>query len=58
MSDPWIIFWIGLLGLTIMAYTVLAVVVTIGGFRDIRAMFRRLRGTDGDGTDSDRGDEC
>lgn len=40
--DPWMIFWGTLLGVTLLAYACLAVVVTIGGFRDILSMFGKL----------------
>ena len=46
MTGWWIVFWGALLGTTLIAYAVLAVIVTIGGFQDIRSMFRKLRGPD------------
>ena len=46
MNGFWIIFWGALLALALLAYAVLAVFVTIGGFQDIRAMFRKLRERD------------
>ena len=38
----WLDFWTLLLVLTLLLFTVLAVVVAIGGFFDIRRMFRTL----------------
>jgi hypothetical protein len=38
----WISFWGAVLALGIAAFTVLAVVVTVGGFADVKAMFRNL----------------
>ncbi len=38
----WISFWAAVLGLGIAAFTVLAVVVTVGGFADVKAMFRNI----------------
>ena len=51
MSNPWTLFWTILLGLTLLAYTALAIHVTIGGYHDIKSMFRKLRerNEDGDG---------
>jgi hypothetical protein len=43
MSQAWMIFWGLLLALTLVAYVGLTVVVSLGGFRDILAMFRKLR---------------
>lgn len=48
MNSGWIVFWGGLLGITLVAYAVLAVVVSIGALKDIRDMFRKLRGPDDD----------
>ena len=38
----WIFFWGALLLVTLMLYTVMVVYVSIGGFKDIRRMFRTL----------------
>ena len=38
----WLALWTGLLLVTLAAYSVLVVVVTIGGFSDMVAMFRQL----------------
>ena len=38
----WMIFWGLLLLLTLLLYSVLVVYVTIGGFQDIKQMFRKL----------------
>ena len=42
MTDSWALFWAALLVVTLLGYTILAVFVTIGGFKDIREMFRKL----------------
>lgn len=39
----WELFWAVLLVATMAVFFCLAVVVTIGGFRDTRAMFRNIR---------------
>ena len=38
----WIIFWTMFLVLGVLVFAGLAIAVTIGGFRDIRAMFRKI----------------
>ena len=48
MTNPWVLFWGGLLAVTLISYVILAVVVTIGGFGDIREMFRKLSRRDGE----------
>ncbi len=45
--NEWIFFWGALLLVTLLLYTVMVVYVSIGGFKDIRQMFRSLSG-DGD----------
>ena len=40
--NPWMTFWTALLLLGLTVFAVLTVVVAIGGFRDLRAMFRRI----------------
>lgn len=42
MTGSWTLFWGALLAVTLIAYSILVVFVTIGGFRDIREMFRKL----------------
>ncbi len=42
MNGFWINFWAILLGVTLIAYSILVVRVTLGGFRDIQSMFRKL----------------
>jgi hypothetical protein len=39
----WMTFWAILLGASLTGFAVLAVVVAIGGFFDLRAMFRTLK---------------
>ena len=46
MNSGWTMLWGGLLAATLVAYTILTVVVTLGGWKDIRAMFRNLRDSD------------
>ena len=41
--EGWMTFWAVLLGASLAAFAVLAVVVAIGGFFDLLAMFRALR---------------
>ena len=43
----WIWFWGLLLLVTLLLYAVLVVYVTLGGYEDIRSMFRNLAGDDG-----------
>ncbi len=50
-NHVWIVFWAALLGITLLAYTILVVRVTLGGYRDIQEMFRKLRDQDEDGED-------
>ena len=45
--NGWIFFWGGLLLVTLVFYSVMVVYVSLGGFKDIRQMFRSLSG-DGD----------
>ena len=52
----WIFFWGALLLVTLMFYTVMVVYVSIGGFKDIRQMFRSLSG-DGDDKPEQEGDD-
>ena len=52
----WIFFWGALLLVTLMFYTVMVVYVAIGGFKDIRLMFRSLSG-DGDDKPEREGDD-
>jgi hypothetical protein len=52
----WIFFWGALLLVTLVSYTVMVVYVSIGGFKDIRQMFRSLSG-DGDDKPEREGDD-
>ena len=38
----WVVFWTIFLVLNLLVFAGLAIAVTIGGFRDIRAMFRNI----------------
>lgn len=40
--DSWLAFWKLLLIGTVALFTILAIVVTIGGFADVRALFRSI----------------
>ena len=40
--DFWLSFWTGLLIVAIVAFAGLAVVVSIGGFFDVKALFRSM----------------
>jgi len=42
--NGWIFFWGGLLLVTLVFYTVMVMYVSLGGFKDIRQMFRSLSG--------------
>ncbi len=39
----WELFWAVLFAGTMVVFLALSVVVTVGGFRDVKAMFRSLR---------------
>jgi len=41
--DFWIYFWAVVLGLVLVLYAGLTVVVTLGGFVDVKAMFTSLK---------------
>jgi nitrate reductase NapE component len=45
--DAWQLFWTVFFFLSVGVFAVLAIVVAIGGFFDIRWMFKRLRGEPG-----------
>ena len=55
--NEWIFFWGFLLIVTLMFYTVMVVYVSIGGFKDIRQMFRSLSGDGDDKPEREEGDE-
>ena len=38
----WLVFWQFLLGVSLAVYAILVVLVAVGGFKDIRALFRSL----------------
>ena len=42
--DGWIDFWGALLVVTLVIYALMVIYVSIGGFRDIKRMFRTLSG--------------
>ena len=54
--DGWIDFWGALLVATLVFYALMVVYVSIGGFKDIRQMFRSLSG-DGDDKPEREGDD-
>ncbi|MFP6631086.1 MAG: hypothetical protein VCD16_00455 [Planctomycetota bacterium] len=49
MIGSWATFWGWTLGISLVLFAVIAVVVTIGGYRDIRSLLEK----DGDAGDSD-----
>ena len=49
MIGSWATFWGWTLGISLVLFAVIAVVVTIGGYRDIRSLLEK----DGDEGDSD-----
>ena len=54
--DGWINFWGALLVATLLFYSLMVLYVSIGGFRDIRQMFRKLSG-DGENKPEREGDD-
>jgi hypothetical protein len=54
--DGWIDFWGALLVVTLLFYALMVLYVSIGGFRDIRQMFRTLSG-DGENKPEREGDD-
>lgn len=54
--DGWINFWGALLVATLLFYSLMVLYVSIGGFRDIRQMFRTLSG-DGENKPEREGDD-
>ena len=50
--EAWKLFWGGLLALTLIGYSVLVIYVTIGGFSDIKQMFKVLGGDNDDADDN------
>ena len=55
--NGWIFFWGGLLLVTLVFYTVMVVYVSLGGFKDIRQMFRSLSGN-GENKPEKEGDDA
>lgn len=41
--DGWVTFWAALLIVALLLFGGIAVVVAVGGFRDIRSMLRRIQ---------------
>ena len=39
--NGWLIFWQGVIGITLTAFALLAVIVSIAGWRDLKAMLRK-----------------
>tara|TARA_B100000809_G_scaffold126092_1_gene124353 strand:+ start:333 stop:524 length:192 start_codon:yes stop_codon:yes gene_type:complete len=54
MIGSWATFWGWTLGISLVLFAVIAVVVTIGGYRDIRSLLEKA-GDEGD-SDGDPGD--
>ena len=49
MMGSWASFWGWTLGISLVVFAVISVVVTIGGFRDIRALLEKAGSGDEDG---------
>ena len=41
-TASWTTFWAYVIAIGVLGFAILAVIVAIGGFRDVRAMFRRI----------------
>ncbi len=54
--NGWSFFWGGLLLVTLVFYSVMVVYVSLGGFKDIRQMFRSLSGN-GENKPEQEGDD-
>ena len=57
MMGSWATFWGWLLGASLVLFAVISVVVTIGGFRDIRALLEKAGSGDEDGGGDPEGGE-
>lgn len=58
MMGSWATFWGWILGISLVLFAVISVVVTIGGFRDIRALLTQAESRDpGDDDNPDGGEE-
>lgn len=52
MMSSWATFWGWTLGISLVLFAVISIVVTIGGFRDIRDLLAQADSADEDGGDS------
>ncbi len=57
MMGSWASFWGWTLGISLVLFAVISVVVTIGGFRDIRALLEKAGSGDEDGGGDPEGGE-
>ena len=57
MISSWATFWGWTLGISLVLFAVISVVVTIGGFRDIRALLEKAGSDDEDGGGDPEGGE-
>ncbi len=53
-AEQWTTVWTAVLAIGAATFAVLAVVVAIGGLRDVRAMFRRIDAEHSHDADQDR----
>ena len=57
MMGSWASFWGWTLGISLVLFAAISVVVTIGGFRDIRALLEKAGSDDEDGGGDPEGGE-
>ena len=57
MISSWATFWGWILGTSLVLFAVISVVVTIGGFRDIRDLLASAESADEDDGDADGKEE-
>ena len=57
MIGSWATFWGWTLGISLVLFAVIAVVVTIGGYRDIRTLLAQTGDDDGSGGDNEEAEE-
>ena len=57
MMGSWASFWGWTLGISLVLFAVISVVVTIGGFRDIRALLEKAGSDNEDGGGDPEGGE-
>ena len=57
MIGFWATFWGWTLGISLVLFALIAVVVTIGGYRDIRTLLAQTGDDDGGGGDNEEAEE-